>query len=116
MLRLAADENLHHPIISGLRRRLPEVDVVRVVDVGLGSRPDEEVLQWAAEEDRVLITHDVSTVPPIAWQRVEGSQPMPGVVMVPDLQPRGRMIDDLVLLVQVYRPREIRDTVIYLPL
>lgn len=116
MLRLAADENLHHPIISGLRRRLPEVDIVRVVDVGLGSRPDEEVLEWSAEQERVLVTHDVSTVPPIAWQRVEAGQPMPGVVMVPDLQPRGRMIEDLVLLVQVFEAEEIRDTVIYLPL
>jgi hypothetical protein len=35
MLRLAADENFNADIIRGLRRRLPELDVVRVQDVGL---------------------------------------------------------------------------------
>lgn len=116
MLRLAADENLHHPILAGLRRRLPDLDVVRIQDAGMTARPDEEVLAWAATEGRVLVTHDVSTVPPIAWQRVELGQSMPGVVMVPDLQPRGRMIEDLVLLVQVYEPEEIENRVVYLPL
>lgn len=116
MLRLAADENLHHPILVGLRRRVPELNLVRVQDAGLISRPDEEVLAWAASEGRVLVTHDVSTIPPIAWARVERGQEMPGVIMVPDLQPRGRMIEDLVLLVQVYGSDEIADQVIYLPL
>lgn len=116
MLRLAADENLHLPILQGLRRRLPDIDLVRVQDVGLTAHPDEIVLAWSASEGRVLVTHDVSTVPPIAWNRVETGQKMPGVIMVPDLQPRGRMIEDLVLLVQVYRPDEIADRVVYLPL
>ena len=116
MLRLAADENLHHPILAGLRRRLPDLDIVTVQEAGLTARPDEEVLAWSAEEGRVLVTHDVSTVPPIAWERVDRGEPMPGVIMVPDLQPRGRMIEDLVLLVQVYEPAEIENRVVYLPL
>lgn len=116
MLRLAADENLHHPILVGLRRRLPDVDVVTAQDAGLTGRPDDEVLAWAAAEGRVLVTHDVSTVPPLAWRRVERGEAMPGVILVPDLQPRGRMIDDLVLLVRAYGKDEIADQVHYLPL
>jgi hypothetical protein len=35
MLRLAADENFNANVIRGLRRRLPELDVVLVQDSGL---------------------------------------------------------------------------------
>jgi hypothetical protein len=33
MLRFAADENFNADIVRGLRRRLPELDIVRVQDV-----------------------------------------------------------------------------------
>jgi hypothetical protein len=40
MLRFAADENFNADIVRGLRRRLPEVDIVRVQDVGLSGADD----------------------------------------------------------------------------
>ena len=42
MLRLAADENFDNNIVRGLLRRRPNLDIVRVQDVGL-SAADEEV-------------------------------------------------------------------------
>lgn len=35
MLRLAADENFNGDIVRGLLRRNPQIDIVRVQDVGL---------------------------------------------------------------------------------
>jgi predicted nuclease of predicted toxin-antitoxin system len=58
MLRLLADENFNGSIIRGLLRRQPEMDVVRVQDVGLSGADDRLVLAWAANEGRVLLTHD----------------------------------------------------------
>ena len=40
MLRLLSDEDVHDDIIRGLRRRAPNLDIIRAVDVGLGQRPD----------------------------------------------------------------------------
>ena len=48
MLRLVSDENFNGDIIRGLFRRLPELDLVRVQDVGLMQTPDPDILQWAA--------------------------------------------------------------------
>jgi predicted nuclease of predicted toxin-antitoxin system len=62
MIRLAADENLNNDIIRGVLRRQPDLDIVRVQDVGLSSADDPVVLEWAAQEERVLLTHDVSTI------------------------------------------------------
>ncbi len=64
MIRLAADEDFNNLIVRGVRRRLPEIDFVRVQDCGLRSEPDGAVLDWAAAEDRILVTHDaVATTP-----------------------------------------------------
>ena len=62
MLRLASDADVHGEIIRGLRRRLPEIDLVRAQDALPEGTPDPEVLAWAAAENRVLITNDRNTM------------------------------------------------------
>ena len=54
MLRLAADENFNGDIVRGLLRRNPKLDIVRVQDVGLSGADDPSVLQWAADQGRIL--------------------------------------------------------------
>ena len=66
MLRLAADENFNADIVRGLLRRLPDLDIVRVQDAGLSGADDSAVLEWAAREGRIVLTHDVSTLVTLA--------------------------------------------------
>lgn len=58
MLLLVADENFNNDILRGLLRRDPSLDIVRIQDIGLTHAPDPEVLEWAARENPVLLTHD----------------------------------------------------------
>ena len=67
MLRLAADENFNSDIVRGLLRRKPGLDIVRIQDVGLSGADDPTVLEWAAREGRVLLTHDVTTITRYAY-------------------------------------------------
>ena len=76
MLKLLADENFDNNIVRGLRRRNSNIDIVRVQDVGLSGEDDPTVLQWAAQEKRVLLTHDVSTITRYAYQRLAQDLPM----------------------------------------
>jgi len=62
MLRLLTDENFDNKIVRGLNRRLPHLDLLSVRHVGLISLPDPILLKWAAEEHRVILTHDISTM------------------------------------------------------
>jgi predicted nuclease of predicted toxin-antitoxin system len=39
-------------------RRQPDIDIIRVQDVGLSGEDDPIVLEWAAQEGRILLTHD----------------------------------------------------------
>lgn len=116
MIKLLADENLRNSIVRGIRRRLPEIDIVRVQDVGLSATADPDILAWAAEQDRVLITHDVGTVPGFAWNRVEQGQPMAGVLVVPERTHVGAVLEDLALVADAGRPEDRRDQVTFLPL
>ena len=100
MLRLAADENLNGDIVRGLLRRNPKLDIVRVQDVGLSGADDPSVLRWAADQGRVIVTHDISTLAKHAFHRIEAGQPMPGVFEVTSVAPVGRAIDDLILLAE----------------
>jgi len=82
MLKLAADENFNNDIIRGLLRRKPDLDIVRIQDVGLSGADDPTVLGWAAQEERILLTHDVKTITRYAYKRVDADQAMPGVFEV----------------------------------
>ncbi len=77
MLRLAADENFNNNIVRGLLRRNPVLDIVRIQDVGLSGADDPQVLDWAAQERRILLTHDVTTMTQYAYERIQVGLPMP---------------------------------------
>ena len=116
MLLLAADENFNHDILRGLLRRNPGLDIVRVQDVGLRHAPDPIVLEWTAQEGRVLLTHDRNTVTKYAYERVIAGKPMPGVIEVDRLVPINVAIDDILLLAAASARGDWEGQIIYLPL
>ena len=116
MLRLLADENFNGSIIRGLVRRKPEIDIVRVQDVGLLEADDHVVLGWAAREGRVLLTHDQATVPKYAYERMEAGLLMPGVFVGDTNLPIQQAINDILLLVECSEDHEWAGQVRYLPL
>ncbi|MCY7273169.1 MAG: DUF5615 family PIN-like protein [Phormidesmis sp. CAN_BIN44] len=115
MLKLLADENFDNTIVRGLFRRSPKIDIVRVQDVGLSGEDDPTVLEWAAQEERILLTHDVATITRYAFDRVGQDQPMLGVVEISTDAPIGRVIEDVLMLVECSQEGELEGQVQYLP-
>jgi len=89
MLRLLADENFNGEIVRGLLLRQPELDLVRVQDVALAGSEDPEILEWAAANNRILLTHDRTTMTGYAYARLSARNPMPGLFVVNDRFPIG---------------------------
>jgi predicted nuclease of predicted toxin-antitoxin system len=116
VLLFLADENFNNDIVRGLLRRQPSLDIVRAQDVGLSGSNDPKVLEWAAQANRVLLTHDVTTITRFAMVRVVAGQPMPGVVEVSRSVPIGIALDDIQLLAETSRDGEWDGLVLYLPL
>jgi predicted nuclease of predicted toxin-antitoxin system len=116
MLRLLTDEDVHGDIVDGLRRRQPALDLVRVQDVGLRHTPDPIILEWAAQQGRVVVSVDKKTLAVDAWDRVARGLPMPGVAILRILLTIGQAINELELIALAGNPEDFRDQVIYLPM
>lgn len=116
MLRLATDEDFNNRILRGVLRRLPELDVVRVQDARLPRREDPDVLEWAAREGRVLLSHDVATMRRHAYERVTAGLPMSGLFEVSQELPIGVAIEEILLLAEGSVEGEWEGQVRYLPL
>lgn len=116
MLRFLSDENFNGDAVRGLLLRHPEFDLVRVQDVGLGGADDPTVLAWAAEKDRILLTHDRTTMPDFAHARVAAEEPMPGVFVVGDRLPLRQVIEELLLIDGCSEQAQWSGLVLYLPL
>lgn len=116
MLLLVADENFNNDILRGLLRRNTSLDIVRIQDVGLTHAPDPVVLEWAAQENRVLLTHDRNTIVKFAYQRVTEGKPMPGVIEVDRSVPMSVAIEDILLLAVSSDSGDWESQIIYLPL
>ena len=116
MLLLVSDENFNNDIVRGLLRRNPDLDILRVQDVGLRGEEDPVILEWAAREGRVLLTHDAATMTYFAYERVRAGKSMPGVIEVPDDLPLGTAIEDIMLIAEFGDKDELEGRLIYLPL
>jgi hypothetical protein len=116
VIRLAIDENFDHHILRAMMRRVPNLDARTVMDAALTGADDPTVLEWAAREKRVLLTHDVRTMTRFAYERVDREEAMPGVIEVLARAAIGEVVEDLVLVVQCSEPEDLRDRVLYVPL
>ncbi len=116
MFRLLADENFDNDIVRGVLRRTPHVDLIRVQDVGLAGVDDPEILAWAAQEDRILLTHDVETITTFAYERIAAGLPVAGVFEIRQSVPVGVAIEEILLIIEYSEQREWTGNVHYLPL
>jgi hypothetical protein len=115
-LRLATDEDFNNRVLRGLMRRNPSLDVVRVQDAGLLGKGDAEVLEWAAMEGRVLLTHDRKTMRQHVYDRIVAGLPMPGVFVVNKQTPLAQVIEEILVLVECSLQGEWDGQIIFLPL
>jgi hypothetical protein len=76
------------------------------------------MLRLAADEnfDNDILRGHVSTITKYAYERVRGGLAMPGVFEVAADAPVGRIIDDILMIVECSLPEEWAGQVRYLPL
>lgn len=115
MIRFIADEDFNGRIVRGLLLRKPDLDLVRVQNVGLHGASDDVVLQFAQDSDRIVISHDNRTMPNYIRTRLLGGLHAPGLFVVDDLAPIGACIEDVIVIAECSEAAEWRDQMYYLP-
>ena len=116
MLRLLADEHFNGDIVRALLLRQPDLDIVRVQDVGLAGVSDPDILTWAAANNRIILTHDRATLPDYAFERLARGESMPGVFILNDRFPVAHATRDILLTLECSEQSEWIDRVVHLPL
>jgi hypothetical protein len=89
---------------------------VRAQDVGLTNTEDDQILAWSADQGRIVLTHDVSTMTPFAFERVAAGLSMPGVLQIGRAVSIGQAIEELLLLLECSLDDEWEGQVLFLPL
>lgn len=112
MLSLLSDENFNGDIVRGLLLRQPNLDLLRVQDVGLREVDDPAILTWAASNGRILLTHDRATMPDFAYDRLVRGELMAGMFVINDRMPIRQAIDELSLLVDCSEQAEWKNVVV----
>jgi len=116
MLRLLIDQDLDHAILRGLLLRVPNLDVVTAYQVGLSDASDPELLAWAAQQERIIVTHDRSTMPYHAGSRIAEAEKVAGVVVVSRQLPISQVINELEIIVACSSMVEWKNIIKHLPL
>jgi hypothetical protein len=86
-----ADNDLRSSIRTGVLRQEPSVDFQSAFAARLDGIPDPEVLQLAMAQNRILISHDENSMPGHFRDFVKRGNRSPGVLIVPQGSPVGRV-------------------------
>jgi hypothetical protein len=98
MIRFLADADLNEGIVTGCLRREPTLDFLSANAAKLVGVPDPKVLALAADQDRILVSHDFQTMPRHFGDFLQVRGFSPGVLLVPQYLPIGEAIEELVLI------------------
>jgi hypothetical protein len=80
-IRSQADADLHYPIVKGIQRQEPLIDFQSAQEADWEGLDDLTVLELAADGGRLLVSHDVTTMPENFAQFI-AARTSPGVVPV----------------------------------
>lgn len=112
-VRFLADEDVRAEIIRGMRSREPAIDILDVKNAGLRGAKDDALLEFAAHEDRIIITHDRNTMAGHFYARVAAGRLEPGLSIVPKRPSAvGQVIESLFLVWTASQAEEWRNRII----
>ena len=114
-VRFLADANLDQDIVAGVRRREPEVDFELPQGFIPAGMKDPEVLAVAASLGRILVTHDVRTMPRQFGEFIADRE-SPGLILVPRTMPMAQAIEEILLIWHVSEAGEWTNRFRRLPL
>ena len=114
--RFLADEDLRTSISRAVRRREPAVQITSVVEQGLGSASDADVLEFAWQDRWLIVSHDVNTMKAFAEARIADGRGIHGLLLAPQSRSTRSVAGSLILIWSASDFEEWRDRIVYLPI
>ncbi|WP_256871838.1 DUF5615 family PIN-like protein [Nostoc sp. TCL26-01] len=110
-----ADADLNQVIVTGVLRREPKIDFQTAFFADLKGVKDSEVLAIAAQQKRILVSHDRKTMPTEFAKFITNNQSS-GVIIVSRKLSIEVVIEELLLIWTVSSADEWIDRIAKLPL
>jgi len=113
-VRFQADADLKQTIVVGAIRRQPNLDFRSANEAGLEGIKDPLVLAIAAQDARVLVTHDRKTMPTEFGQFIM-TQTSSGILILSQSFPISEAIDALILIWEASTAEEWINQIMSIP-
>lgn len=113
-IHFQADNDLDQRIVVATRRLQPLIDFQTAIALDLHGVPDEQVLLLAANEKRVLVTHDRRTMP-FHFQNFTANQDSFGVIIVSAQITIGQAAEWLHLIWETSSAEDYLNVLYYVP-
>ena len=114
-VRFQADADLNEDIVAGVVRREPGIDFQTADEANLRALPDPQVLALAAQENRIVVTHDRRTMPRHFADFIV-NQRNPGVLIIAQKVSVSVAIEELLLIWAASDAAEWINLIVDLPL
>ena len=92
------------------------MDFLSANDAELEGVSDPDVLALAAEQDRILVSHDFHTMPRHFGEFLQSRGSSPGVLLVPQYLPIATAIEEILLIWGGSDAEEWRNRILRIPL
>ena len=113
--RFLGDANFNQKIVAGLLLREPAIDFALPQAMIPERMKDRDILDLAHSSGRIIVSHDVTTMPYWFDQCVaEGG--CAGLILLPDKVPIRDAIEDLLLIWHLTEAEEWKNRIEWLPL
>lgn len=115
MIRFAADENFNNDILRAIWRLNPTIEITRVQDTPASGFDDSHLLDWLEQENLILLTHDVNTIPKHVSDHLKLGKHSPGIFLVHLDTPISPLVKDILLIAKCSSDDEWIDQIWFLP-
>lgn len=114
-IRFQADADLNQIIVKATLRLEPTIDFQTATAANLEGVDDPQVLQLAAEQGRILVSHDRKTMPKHFGEFIT-SNDSPGIIILSQRLAVSTAAEDLLLIWAASEPEEWVNTIRVLPI
>jgi Domain of unknown function (DUF5615) len=114
-VRFLADANFNQKIVAGLLLREPSLDFALPQALIPDKMKDPDVLDLAHASGRIVVSHDVTTMP-VSFDQCVEERSSAGLILVPDKVLIRDAIEDLLLIWHFTEAEEWRNRMEWLPL
>jgi hypothetical protein len=114
--RFLADEDWRFEIVLAVRRLEPTLEIETVVELGRSGMKDGELLQFASENEWLVLSHDVNTMKAEAERRIADGRGIAGIFFAAQTTSTRKVAESVLTIWSASKCEEWVDRIVYLPI